>query len=343
MILPHLPIAHSPLRLALALVLALVTLGACSSDDASYGGFDVCEPSCPRGYYVVTDCEGQRECEHIETCDGSVLACVPILGSADAGDNDEPDASPDICEEPPRCPTGSEQVSTCPTDRFCTRVTVCGESALCLDPLAVCEEPPSCPEGWVNDTSCDDFDPTCAELRHCDETFRCRRCDNLPSSCDEGFEQVEPDACDPDTGCEQVLTCQGYISCAPTPAEECTEEPACPDDFELVDACTDDRPNCQIIEVCDQELACAPIAETCAEPPTCPDAYIQVDRCDEALIPGCETLEICDVTLACAPPDACEPATCPEGYAEIPEERCVDDTCRVIDDCFGNVVFCARG
>ncbi|RDV37348.1 hypothetical protein DV096_15360 [Bradymonadaceae bacterium TMQ3] len=339
--LPHFLTTPSPLRLALALVLALLTLGACSSDDASYG-FDVCEPSCPRGYYVVTDCQDHDECEHIETCDGSVLACVPILGSADTGDFNEPDADSDVCEEPPRCPTGSEEVETCPTDRFCTRVTVCGTSALCLDPLAVCEEAPSCPQGWVNDTSCDDFDPTCAELRHCDETFRCRRCDNLPSSCDEGFEPVDPDACDPEAGCEQVLTCQGYISCAPLP-DACTEEPVCPEDFEPVEACTTDRPDCQLIEICDQELACAPIADPCEEPPTCPDAYIQVEGCDEDLLPGCQTLEICDVSLACAPPDACELAACPEGTSEVPEERCAAEPCTSVDDCYGTVVYCVRG
>lgn len=318
--------------------LSLLALGGCSSDDASYD-FSVCDPSCPRGYYLVADCEDESECEHIETCDGGVLACVPILGSADAGDYDsEPDASNEVCVERPACPSTSEEVDVCPTDRFCTRVTVCGFSALCLDPLAVCEEPPSCPEGWVDDASCEDFDPTCAELRHCDETFRCRRCDNLPTSCPDDFESVAPDDCDYEAGCQQVLTCEGYLSCAPQ-SPECTEEPACPENFEPVDACPDDAVDCEVVEVCDQELTCAHFDDACTEPPTCPEGHEPVERCTDEY-PGCETLEICGERLFCVPP-RCEPASCPEGYAQVSVDSCTEASpCESFEDCHGNVVYC---
>src|SRR5690606_4954575 len=137
----------------------------------------------------------------------------------------------------------------------------------------------------------------------------CRRCDNLPSTCASGFDPVDPQACGPEAGCVQILTCEGYVSCAPQ-SSECTEEPACPEGFDPVDACTDETPECEVIDVCDQELACAPTPDACTEPPACPEGFEPLEACTDEH-PTCELLDICGVTLACLPPAGCEPASCP--------------------------------
>ncbi|RAL20253.1 hypothetical protein DL240_17900 [Lujinxingia litoralis] len=331
--------AHRRLLLPLlGALFSVLLLASCSADDSYQGGFTVCEPACPRGSYLVTECQDQPECQYVESCDGSILACVPILSEPDAG---EFDSDSDVCEELPSCPPSSEEISTCPEERFCTRVTVCGHSQLCLDPLAQCDTPPACPEGQVGDASCSDFDPDCAEVRHCDETFRCRRCEGLPTACPPDYEAIDPELCGEERPCDQVLTCEGYLSCAPIPEEEpCDEELVCPEGYEELDACTTEHPECQTLELCNETISCAP-RQGCTTPASCPEGYERLDACTPE-IPDCHDIDVCGEILACQLTERCtETPQCPEGTTEMPQERCSGyPICLTLEGCQGQLFYC---
>lgn len=291
--------------LAPTVAAAIVVLAGCipPAEDGVGGADDLCPVECPDGEVAVDQCPAFTDCEVFPECDEPNV-CAPVDEVDD--NNDERPGELD-CQDPVRCPSGSQRVETCPAGAVCTAISVCDETILCREAPRLCEMEPKCPGDarpvqdcrWIDDEHC-------RVENHCSGPVRCLECHpGLPEDCPPRAERVDdPTRCDEEgVSCLRVETCEQTLTCART----CVPDAQCPEPLEEIEGC-DEAGDTDCFEVtgCDRNFSCAaPEAdadEECDETPSCPEDH-QVVELDECLA----DFEECIVDAACGQVVTCLP------------------------------------
>lgn len=263
---------------------------ACSPDPIPLG--------CPVGWTTVGYCPFEAHCVHIEACNRELICqeqldclraetpeelCGLDMEPVEVCDNDGPDCIPVI--------------GPCGGETFCRPRRISpGEPGIC---------PLECPEGF----SLIDEAPLMpgevgivAEAWACDQSIscvpnnNCFRAETPEELCPRGFAPTETGQCSFGERCVQAVgPCGGAAVCAQIP--DCDQPIRCPDAYERVEVCLDDRP-CEPVEICGERIFCQAPDVICDAEPVCDEDTITVSACPMGH--PCERLEVCGAVTVCS-------------------------------------------